>query len=235
MIGYLLEDALREVLPRREVATLLTQVLVSPADQALARPTKPIGPAYDEATARRFAAERGWTVAADGDAFRRVVPSPEPQRVIELAAIRLLVEHGVLVVCAGGGGVPVVAGSDGACYGIEAVVDKDLTASLLARELAADLLLLLTDVRAVELGWGTVDARAIRTATPLRLRSEHFAPGSMGPKVEAACRFVEATGRRAAIGALEDAARIVRGRAGTTVLRDGITPLSLWSDDARLR
>lgn len=228
MIGYLLEDALRDALAGREVATLLTQVLVDRGDPAFSRPTKPIGPTYDEETARRLADERGWTMAPDVNAFRRVVASPEPRRILELTAIRILADHGVLVICAGGGGVPMVSDADGACYGVEAVVDKDLTASLLARELGAQMLLLLTDVPAVELGWRTPSARAIRTATPLALRSESFAAGSMGPKVEAACRFVEETGGRAAIGDLREAGAIIRGRAGTNVVRNGITPLSFW-------
>lgn len=230
MIGYLVEEAMREALPAREVATLLTQVLVDRADPAFARPTKPVGPAYPEATARRLAAQRGWAVARDGDAFRRVVPSPAPRRILEMAAIRLLVEHGVTVICAGGGGVPVVAGASGAWEGVEAVVDKDYTSALLARELRADLLLLLTDVDAVQLGWGTGAARKIHMATPLALRRERFAEGTMAPKVEAACQFVEATGRRAAIGSLDQAGAILRGLAGTNVVRDGITPMSFWPD-----
>ena len=230
MIGYLLEDALRDALHDREIASLLTQVVVDPADTAFARPTKPIGPRYAEDVARRLAAERGWTIAEDGEAFRRVVASPEPLRIVELAAIRILIDHGVLVICGGGGGVPVVAAPDGASYGVEAVVDKDLTAALLAQEIDADLLLLLTDVRAVESGWRTAAARLIRSATPQALRSEHFAAGTMGPKVEAACRFVEATGKRAAIGSLEDAVAIVDGRVGTSVTPDGASPLSFWDD-----
>lgn len=228
MIGYLLEEALREVLPGREVATLLTQVLVARDDPALARPTKPIGPAYTEEVARGPAAERGWAVAADGASYRRVVASPEPRRILELAAIRILLEHDVTVICAGGGGVPVVVDETGATYGIEAVVDKDLTAALLARELAADSLLLLTDVTAAELHWRTPDARRIRLATPAALRRERFAEGSMAPKVEAACRFVEATGRPAAIGALGEAPQILHGLAGTRVVPGDAPSISFW-------
>lgn len=234
MIGYLVEEALREALPRQEVATLLTQVTVDPADSAFARPSKPIGPGYAELEARRISAERGWTVARDGDMFRRVVPSPAPQRILEMAAIRLLVEHDVTVICAGGGGVPVVSTPSGAWRGVEAVIDKDHTAALLARELRADLLLLLTDVDAVQLQWGTSAARRIHMATPLALRRERFAEGTMAPKVEAACRFVEATGHRAAIGCLEEASAILRGLAGTNVVRDGITPMSFWPDTGRI-
>jgi carbamate kinase len=217
LIGYLLEQGLANALPDRPVATLLTQVLVDPLDPAFEQPTKPIGPVYTREEALRLAAERNWTVAADGPHFRRVVASPEPLAIVEIEAIRLLVEHGVLVVCVGGGGIPVVADQHGALHGTEAVIDKDLAASLLAATLDADLLLMLTDVPAVERAWGTAMAEPIRSATPEQLRELEFAPGSMGPKVEAACRFVETTGARAAIGALGDGVRIVRGEAGTTV------------------
>ncbi len=219
MIGYLLEQALGNQLQGRAAATLLTQVVVDPGDPAFRHPTKPVGPVYDEEQARRLAAERGWTVAPDGDRFRRVVPSPEPLDIVELATIRLLVEAGVLVICVGGGGIPVVVDEGGALHGVEAVIDKDLSAALLARLLPADLLLLLTDVPGVEHGFGTPDANPISRATPRELRALDFAPGSMGPKVEAACRFVEATGQAAGIGALEDAAAIMRGEAGTIVTR----------------
>lgn len=216
MIGYLLEQELGNALPGRRVATLLTQVVVAADDPAFRRPTKPIGPVYAAEEARWLAAGRGWSVARDGEGWRRVVPSPEPRAIVELETIRLLVAHGVVVVCTGGGGIPVVADA-GVLRGIEAVIDKDLAAALLARELEADLLLLLTDVAAVERGFGTPAPAPIRRATPAELRRERFAEGSMGPKVEAACRFVEATGRPAGIGALADAARIALGEAGTLV------------------
>jgi carbamate kinase len=232
MIGYLLEEALREALPGREVATLLTQVVVDEDDPAFGAPTKPIGPSYAPDAARRLEAARGWTFAPDGSLLRRVVASPEPHRILELAAIRLLVAGGVTVICAGGGGVPVVLDEAGGCYGVEAVVDKDLTTALIARELDADALLLLTDVHAVELGWQTPQARRMRTVTPEALRSQSFAAGSMGPKVEAACRFVEATGRRAAIGALEEAAELLEGTAGTVVVPTaGARETVFWDDD----
>lgn len=228
MIGYLLEEALREALPAREVATLLTQVLVDRDDPAFARPTKPIGPGYSEEVARRLASARGWQIAPDGAAFRRVVASPEPRRLIELTAVRLLVDHGVLVICAGGGGIPIVASPAGATYGVEAVIDKDLTASLLARELGASALVLLTDVPAVELGWRTEDARPIRTATSAAMRAQQFAEGSMAPKVEAAFRFTEATGRPAHIGRLEQAADVLAGAAGTTIIRSAPVAMTFW-------
>jgi carbamate kinase len=228
MIGYLLEEALRARLPGKDVATLLTQVLVDGTDPAFSNPTKPIGPTYSAAEAQKVTSERGWVMARDGDGYRRVVASPEPRRILELSAIRLLTSHDVLVICAGGGGVPVVRGPDGACYGVEAVVDKDLTAALLARELDADMLMLLTDVDAVEIDWRTPRARKIRTASPGAMRSHRFAAGSMGPKVEAACRFVEATGRRAAIGSLEQAVAISLGGAGTSIVRSSHNEISFW-------
>jgi carbamate kinase len=217
MIGYLLEQGLRNALPERDIATLLTQVVVAPDDPAFARPTKPIGPVYEEHEARHLAAERGWSIAPDGGHWRRVVPSPEPVEIVELHTVRLLVDAGVLVVCAGGGGIPVVVDGAGALRGVEAVVDKDLAAALLAESLQADLLLLLTDVSVVVRGYGSADAVPIRDSTPAELRDLVFAEGSMGPKVEAACRFVERSGGRAAIGALEAAEELAAGSAGTQV------------------
>ncbi|MBL8837258.1 MAG: carbamate kinase [Alphaproteobacteria bacterium] len=220
LIGYLIEQDIANRLPGREVATLLTRVVVDAADPAFAAPTKPIGPVYGEADARRLAAERGWRVAADGAHFRRVVASPEPRRIIELRTIRLLVDHGVVVVCAGGGGIPVATDEAGAARGVEAVIDKDLAAALLARDVGADVLLLLTDVPAVYDDWPEPAMRPLRDATPRGLRARRFAEGSMAPKIEAACRFVESGGRFAAIGALADAARLLRREAGTIVAAD---------------
>jgi carbamate kinase len=219
MIGYVIEQELAARLGGREVATLLTQVAVDPGDPAFAAPSKPIGPVYGEAEARRLAEERGWSIARDGEHFRRVVASPTPRRILEIGTIGLLVAAGVVVICAGGGGVP-VAISEGGVYGVEAVIDKDRSAALLARELAAEALLILTDVPAVFAHWDTPRARAIRKASPRALRAFAFDPGSMGPKVEAACDFAAATGRRAGIGALADAAAILDGAAGTTVEAD---------------
>ena len=199
------------------MATLLTQVVVDRDDPAFERPTKPIGPVYERDEAERLAAERGWQVAPDGDRYRRVVASPEPREIVELPTIRLLVESGVLVVCVGGGGIPVVK-ADGRLHGVEAVIDKDLAAALLAAELGADALLLLTDVPAVEADWGTPRAHALREASVAELRGMGLASGSMGPKAEAACRFAERTGGFAGIGALGDAAGILRGERGTHVV-----------------
>lgn len=220
MIGYLLESALRSALPGREVVTVLTQVAVDSFDPAFHHPEKPIGPVYTEAVARALAAQRGWTIAPDGDGFRRVVPSPVPRGIFQVPAIHALLEHELLVIAAGGGGVPIVV-DNGQERGVEAVVDKDLTAALLASDLGADSLLLLTDVAAVFDGWGTEHPRALQSASTTWLRGQQFAPGSMGPKVEAACRFVERTGGFAAIGALEAASEILASEAGTRITLDG--------------
>ena len=219
MIGYWLARDLRGAAPGKPAACLVSQTRVDPDDPAFAHPTKFVGPVYEEKQARDLAAERGWAVARDGEAWRRVVPSPEPLELVELPLILKLVDSGALVVCAGGGGIPVVADASGALRGVEAVVDKDLTAALLAEAVHADALLLLTDVDAVIDGFGTPGARAIRCTTPAELRARSFPAGSMGPKVEAACRFVEATGKVAAIGRLDAAASLLRGDAGTTVSR----------------
>lgn len=217
MIGYLLERELRNQLPRAQVATLLTQTLVSLDDPAFANPTKFIGPVYPEADARRIADKRGWQVRPDGVGWRRVVPSPKPQEIVEAPTIGLLVECGVLVICAGGGGVPVAHTPPAGLAGVEAVVDKDASAALLATTLGADALLLLTDVPTVQRGYGTPAAEPIRRITVAELRHEEFPAGSMGPKVEAACAFVEATGGIAGIGALADAADVLTGAAGTQI------------------
>jgi carbamate kinase len=218
MIGYLLEQELVNALGDARVATLLTQVVVDADDPAFARPSKPIGPTFDPAVAARLAAERGWTLAPDRDGSRRVVASPEPRSIVELPTIRLLVEAGVIVVCVGGGGIPVLLDDHGRLRGAEAVIDKDLAAALLAQSLGADALLLLTDVAAVEVGWGTPGARSLGETTSTELRAIDFEPGSIGPKVEAACRFAEATGAVAGIGALADAGAILHGERGTRVV-----------------
>ena len=222
MIGYLIEQELMRCLPGRAVATLLTQVVVNPGDTAFKHPSKPIGPTYGDDEARQLEASRGWTMARDGRKWRRVVPSPEPLRIIELAAIRMLVDSGAVVVCAGGGGIPVVVGRDGAVRGIEAVIDKDLSAALLSHQLGADALLLLTDVDGVYLDWGAKPSGHVHESAPELLRRRTFAPGSMGPKVEAACRFVESGGRMAGIGRLEDAEHILEGVRGTIVRPAGM-------------
>lgn len=217
MIGYWLMQAMQNAVPGQPVACLVSRTLIEAGDPAFGAPAKFVGPVYAEAEARRLAAERGWQVRQDGSAWRRVVPSPEPLELIDLPTISLLVGSGVLVICAGGGGVPVTRDSAGMLHGAEAVVDKDLTAGLLARALEADILLLLTDVDAVRAGYGTPQARPLRNATPAELRALSFPAGSMGPKVEAVCRFVTQTGRMAVIGRLADAEAMAAGQAGTVV------------------
>ena len=217
MIGYWLVQALQNALPGRLAGCLVCRTLVSADDPAFANPVKFVGPVYAEARARQLAAEYGWQVRPDGTAWRRVVPSPEPAELLDLPLISELVRTGAIVVCAGGGGVPVTRDAAGFLRGAEAVVDKDLTAALLARALHADALLLLTDVDCVQDQYGTQQARPIRLATPGVLRALRFPAGSMGPKVDAACRFVEATGAMAAIGRLDDAEALLYRKAGTIV------------------
>lgn len=217
MIGYWLVQALQNALPGRQVACLISRTLVSADDPAFAHPAKFVGPVYDERQARALAASQHWDIRQDGSRWRRVVPSP-PAELPDLPAIRILLERAAIVVCAGGGGVPVVA-ENGRVHGMEAVVDKDLTASLLARQLHADALLLLTDVAAVQDGYGTPQARPIRRATPAELRARSFPAGSMGPKIDAVCRFVEATGNPAAIGQLGAARALLTGAAGTLITK----------------
>ncbi len=224
MIGYMIEQELGTRLPNRQIATLLTQVEVDADDPAFVKPTKPIGPYYDQATAEQLVARFGWELARDGDMYRRVVASPEPRVIVELATIKLLMTAGVIVICAGGGGIPVVRDPSGARRGIAAVIDKDLASALLAQEIGATGLLLLTDVPAVYTAWRSPSLRAIRQAAPAAMRQISFDAGSMAPKVEAACRFAEATGGWAAIGALQDAAAIAAGEAGTRIeLQAGTT------------
>ncbi|MFN8022456.1 MAG: carbamate kinase [Acidimicrobiales bacterium] len=217
MIGYLLTQELANALPGREVAALVTRVVVDPDDPAFEHPTKPVGPVYDETTATDLALHRGWTIARDGQRWRRVVPSPEPRSIVELHSIRTLIDAGVLVVCGGGGGVPVAPDGHGGLRGVEAVVDKDAASAVLAVALGAERLVLLTDVDAAYDGWGTSGHRPIGRTSVAAMRARHFASGSMGPKVAAACRFVERTGRTAHIGALDHAEAVVAGRAGTIV------------------
>jgi carbamate kinase len=206
--------------PDSRCATLLTQIEVDPKDPAFKQSTKPIGPVYSKTEAQRLAKERGWSIAPDGASYRRVVPSPQPKRIYELRVIEQLVSQGVTVICAGGGGIPVISRKDGSLVGIEAVIDKDLASALLARELKADAFLLLTDVDAVYRDWGTKAAKAIRLISPWALARLPFEVGTMAPKVEAACDFVECTGRIAGIGQLRDASAILRGKAGTLINSD---------------
>ena len=220
MIGYMIEQELGNLLPfERPFATLLTMIEVDPADPAFKNPTKFIGPVYDKAEADRLANEKHWAFKQDGDKWRRVVASPMPKRIFELRPIKWLLEHNAVVIAAGGGGIPTMyePGKDRTLTGVECVIDKDFASELLARELNADLFVMLTDADAVYADWGKPTQKAIRRASPAALEKMSFAAGSMGPKVMAACRFATATGKSAAIGALSDLNKIIAGEAGTTV------------------
>jgi carbamate kinase len=223
MIGYLIQQELGNELPfGKRLASLLTLIEVDRDDPAFGDPTKPIGPIYTEAEATQLADEKGWVFKPDGDSFRRVVPSPLPRRIFGIEPVEWLLEHGSVVICAGGGGIPVMYTDEPTAagrrlVGVEAVIDKDLASALLARDLHADAFLIVTDVDAVYADWGTSDQRAIRRASPEALADTEFAAGSMGPKVRAACSFVEQTGGLAAIGSMSDTPALLRGEAGTIV------------------
>jgi carbamate kinase len=218
MIGYMIEQELGNLLPVEvPFATLLTQVEVDPADPAFQHPSKPIGPVYSKAEAERLATENGWSIAADGDRFRRVVASPRPTRIFEIRPIKWLLEKGCIVICAGGGGIPTLYGTDGKLKGVEAVIDKDLCSALLAEQLESDLLVIATDVSTVFSDWGQATQQSISAAHPDELAKLDFAAGSMGPKVQAACEFARNTGKVAVIGSLADIQAIVQGKAGTRI------------------
>jgi carbamate kinase len=217
LIGSWLLAAVEHAAPGHEAVCLLTRTLVDAADPAFSTPTKFVGRLYTARQARELSRQHGWAMRQDGNSWRRVVASPEPTAIIELEEISSLLDAGWTVICAGGGGVPVVRNEEGDLRGVDAVVDKDLTTALLAARLQADALLLLTDVANVERDYGTPSASAIERTTVEALRELDFAAGSMGPKVEGACRFVEATGGMAAIGKLADAVRLLGGEAGTIV------------------
>ncbi|GJA94420.1 carbamate kinase [Aeromonas caviae] len=217
MIGYMLIQELKNLMPSRNVTALLTQVQVDPQDPAFANPTKFIGPVYEEVEARALAAEKQWSVKADGKFFRRVVPSPLPQRIVEGDAIETLIAQGHLIICTGGGGIPVTWDGQ-SLTGIEAVIDKDMSAAYLAKQIKADALLILTDADAVYLDWGKPTQRPLRITSPDELAGVKFDAGSMGPKVEASCEFVKATGGMVGIGSLEDGLAILKGEAGTNIV-----------------
>ena len=224
MIGYMIEQELGNLLPFEvPFATMLTMVEVHADDPGFKNPTKFVGPVYEKAQADKLAAEKRWVFKEDGKKWRRVVASPQPQRIFEIRPVKWLLEHGTIVICAGGGGIPTMyeKGADRKLVGVEAVIDKDLCSELLARELDADLFVMLTDAEAVYVDWGKPTQKAIRRSTPDALGKMSFAAGSMGPKVDAACRFAKATGKLAAIGALPDLSRILAGEAGTTIATKG--------------
>jgi carbamate kinase len=226
MIGYLIEQELGNLLPAETpIATLLTMVEVDPDDPAFERPTKPIGPIYDHDQADRLARSKGWSFRPDDDGFRRVVPSPRPQRIIGLRPIEWLIERGCVVICAGGGGIPTMYTGEPApagrrLVGVEGVIDKDHASARLAADVNADALVIATDVDAVYQDWGGPDQRALRRASPAALAGMTWAEGSMGPKVQAACEFARHPGKFAAIGQLADVAALLRGEAGTIVTLD---------------
>jgi carbamate kinase len=233
MIGYFFLQSIKNALPDREVVSLISQTEVAGDDPAFTHPTKFVGPVYSEQEAHRLAVLRDWQVRADGASWRRVVASPEPLKMLDLGAIRLLLGDGVIVICAGGGGIPVIRGADGHLRGAEAVIDKDLSASLLARDLGADALVILTDVANVDTGFGTDTVRPIGRTTAAALRLLSFPEGSMGPKVEAACRFVEATGKPAMIGRLDEAAELVQGTCGTVI--EPVDTADIYADSTQHR
>jgi carbamate kinase len=224
MIGYLIEQEMGNLLPFEvPLATILTMIEVDPDDPAFSNPTKFVGPVYDKAEADRLEAAKGWSFKQDGEYWRRVVPSPLPKRIFEVRPVKWLLEHNTVVICAGGGGIPTMYLPDGTrtLVGVEAVIDKDLASLLLTKELDADLFVMATDVDGVYADWGLPTQRKLEWVTPDELRQHPFPAGSMGPKVDAAIQFVEQTGKRAAIGSLEDIAQIVAGRAGTSVVAPG--------------
>ncbi len=217
-IGYMLEQQVGNLLPiEQKFATLLTQIEVDPKDPAFDNPTKFIGPIYTKEDADALAVAKGYVFKQDGKYYRRVVASPLPKRIFEVETIKLLIENGAIVICAGGGGIPTAYGNDGTLHGVEAVIDKDRAAALLAREINADALMILTDVDSVYLNWGTEDQKAIRKVSPNAFAAFEFPDGSMGPKVEAATEFARATGGVSCIGSLDKAMEMLEGTAGTTV------------------
>jgi carbamate kinase len=217
MIGYWLTQSLRNAGATGPVLSVITQVVVDPSDPAFATPTKFVGPGYTRDRARQLSDQHGWSTAQDGPQWRRVVPSPEPQRIVEQDSIVQLVQAGAVVICGGGGGAPVIDDGAAGLQGVEAVIDKDLTAALLAIAVRADRLLLLTDVEAVMRDFGTPRQAPLSQLDLDDLTHLTFPAGSMGPKIEACTRFVAATGHPAVIGSLADATAALDGRAGTTI------------------
>ena len=218
MIGYMIQQELGNLVPFEvPFATLLSQVEVDRNDPAFKNPTKPIGPVYSKEEAERLAKEKDWSIAKDGDKYRRVVPSPLPRRIFEIRLVKWLLEKGSIVICAGGGGIPTYYDEQHNLRGVEAVIDKDLCSALLAENLEADLLIIATDVSAVFVNWGQPDQKAIASAHPDAIAQMDFAAGSMGPKVQAAVNFARNSGKDAVIGSLSDIVDIVKGKAGTRI------------------
>lgn len=221
MIGYIIEQELGNLIAFEDhIVTILTQILVDPKDVAFQNPTKHVGPVYGKREADRLQKKKNWVMAPDGEYFRRVVPSPAPQRIIEINVIKMLVESGITVICAGGGGIPVAYDDNSKLFGVEAVIDKDLASGLLAKELDAGMFVMLSDVANVYADFGTRNQKPIKAANPEALEAMSFASGSMGPKVLGACKFVRETGNCSAIGQLSDLKRIIDGEAGTLISND---------------
>lgn len=219
MIGYMLQQELTNLVPEHPTQTLVTQVIVDAKDPAFAKPSKPIGQVYSKEEAEKLAAEKGWTVMADGQYYRRAVPSPKPQSVTGIKAVKALLAQDQIVICGGGGGVPSIRDEQGKLQGVEAVVDKDLATAVISQQLDADLFIIATDVKAACVNFNKPEQLQIAKANPTELEklANEFAPGSMGPKVQAVINFVKATGKDAAIGSLSDIQDIVAGKAGTRV------------------
>lgn len=218
LIGYMIQKELTAILgPDSKIVSVLTQTEVDKDDPAFSHPTKPVGPVYEKQTADRLMQEHGWTMAKDNEHYRRVVASPDPKRILGLSSLQTLIDSGHLIICCGGGGIPVFFKNSGELVGAEAVIDKDLASSLLAASLKADLFIIATDVKGIFLNWEQSNQKLIRQTSPAFLRQQKFATGSMGPKVEAACRFVEKTGRTAVVGSLEEIEDLAVGLAGTRI------------------
>lgn len=216
MIGYLIQQGLNAAIKDSFTTTVLTRIVVDPNDPAITNPTKFIGPVYTEQQAKILAEDNNWVIKPDGVHWRRVVPSPKPIEVLEIKAIKDLLAQDHLVICGGGGGAPVIE-KDGAYQGFEAVIDKDMTAALIAEEVGADHLLILTDGDYVCLNWNQDDEQRLEQVTAKELSQYHFPAGSMGPKVDACCQFVENTGGIGHIGDLSKAFEIMREQTGTHV------------------
>jgi carbamate kinase len=217
MVGYIIAQELRNALPHCDIAALLTQTCVDPNDPAFNNPTKPIGPVYDAIMIAELRQKNGWNFTQDGNGMRRIVASPLPKSIIEFSVIEKLMTSGIIVVCAGGGGIPICIDPDGKLRGVEAVIDKDHTAALLAIQLHANRLIILTDVDAVYLNWNTPQQKVIRQVKASELIGVEFAAGSMGPKIAAACRFVSETANSAFIGSLADVHNLMAGKSGTQI------------------
>ena len=225
MIGYILEQELGNILGYDvPVATLLTRVEVDANDPEFTDPSKFIGPTFEREQIEALIAEYGWTFRQDGRKWRRVIASPQPRRILWHRPIRWLLDNGAVVICAGGGGIPVVTQDGQRMEGVEAVIDKDRASSLLAVQIPADLFIIATDVAGVFEHYDTPQQRVLRRVTPTELMAEQFSKGSMGPKIEAASRFVRQTGKPAAIGSLAEITDIVAGKAGTWIVPEGDGP-----------